>query len=74
MNQRGAFVGKTPEQAFFVRTSSTNRKASSDVAITLRVGFAPERPNEFVTYDFRYHESSMTTEIVPVSDAEAHLG
>jgi hypothetical protein len=74
LNQRGAFVGKSPDQAFFVRTSSTRRAASSDVAVTLRVGFAPERANDFITYDFRYHESSMTTEVVLVPDAEAHLG
>jgi len=76
LNQRDAFAGKTPDQAFFVRTSAARRPdaGNSDVAITLRVGFAPERANEFVTYDFRYHESSTTTEVVLVPDAEAHLG
>ena len=45
-----------------------------DVTITLRVGFAPRRPNEFLTYDFRYHALSLTTEVVPVREAERNLG
>ncbi len=82
LKQGGALVGKTPEQAFFVRTSALRRAGSApadgdvthDVAVTLRIGFAPERANAFVTYDFRYHERSMTTEIVLVRDAETRLG
>jgi hypothetical protein len=78
LKQREALAGKHPEQAFFVRTSAareTSRAgASRDVTITLRVGFAPQKPNEFLTYDFRYHSLSLTTEIVPVADAERHLG
>ncbi len=77
LKQADALVGKTPEQAFFVRTSAargTGSAAGGDVAITLRIGFAPERANEFVTYDFRYHERSTTTEVVLVPDAESHLG
>jgi hypothetical protein len=38
------------------------------------VGFAPERPNEFLTYDFRYREAAPTAEVVVVPDAERHLG
>ena len=72
LKQGDALAGKTPEQAFFVRTSARAARrgsatASGDVAITLRIGFAPERANEFVTYDFRYHERSMTTEVVLVA-------
>jgi hypothetical protein len=75
LKQGDALAGKTPEQAFYVRTSSARRAAADgDVAITLRIGFAPERANEFLTYDFRYHERSMTTEVVLVADAESHLG
>ncbi len=77
LKQADALAGKTPEQAFFVRTSAARKTGSAaerDVAITLRIGFAPERANEFITYDFRYHERSMTTEVVPVPDAESHLG
>ena len=47
---------------------------SRDVAIALRVGFAPRAPSEFLTYDFRYHAASLTTEVRPVRDAERHLG
>jgi len=77
LKQSGALAGRTPEQALFVRTSAARRSdsvAAGDVAITLRIGFAPERANEFLTYDFRYHERSMTTEVVHVPDAEAYLG
>jgi hypothetical protein len=73
LKQRGALAGAQPEQAFFVRTSATVR-ADTDVALTLRVGFAPEKPNDFLVYDFRYHGTTMTTEVVPVLDAERNLG
>ncbi len=56
------------------RRRSSRRDAERDVAITLRVGFAPRRPNEFLTYDFRYHALSLTTEVVLVREAERHLG
>ena len=73
LKHRGAFAGSKPEQAFFVRTSGRVHP-DNDVALTLRVGFAPDQPNEFLVYDFRYHGLSMTTEVVPVLDAERHLG
>jgi hypothetical protein len=73
LKQRGAFAGTTPEQAFYVRTSAA-REPAAGVAITLRVGFAPRTANEFLIYDFRYHATSLTTEVVPVRDAERHLG
>lgn len=78
LKQRDALAGATPEQSFFVRTSMAREArragAGSDVTITLRVGFAPRLANEFVTYDFRYHALSLTTEVVPVRDAERNLG
>jgi hypothetical protein len=78
LKQHGALVGANAEQAFFVRTSATRAPSRGDpdrdVTITLRVGFAPRTPTEFLTYDFRYHALSLTTEIVPVRDAERHLG
>lgn len=78
LQQRGAFAG-TPEQALFARASAPrlprpNDYDDYDVTITLRIGFAPQKPNEFLVYDFRYHERSMTTEVVPVLDAERNLG
>ena len=58
LKQEGALAGATVEQSFFVRTSAPAAlvAAEHDVALTLRIGFAPKRPNEFVTFDFRYHE------------------
>jgi hypothetical protein len=73
LQQRGALAGRTPEQGFFVRTTPP-RAGSNGVAITMRVGFAPERANEFLTYDFRFREPTMTTEVVPVPAAERRLG
>ena len=76
LKQHGAFAGATPEQAFFVRTSAALEPGGDahDVAISLRIGFAPRAPREFLTYDFRYHAASLTTEVRPVRDAERHLG
>jgi len=72
LQERAALAGSAPDQGFFVR--ATPRTDSSGVAITLRVGFAAERPNEFLTYDFRFREPTMTTEIVAVAGAERRLG
>jgi phage tail sheath protein FI len=78
LKQRDALAGASPEQAFFVRTSLAHEPISGgegrDVTVTLRVGFAPRIANEFLVYDFRYHALSLTTEVVPVRDAERHLG
>jgi phage tail sheath protein FI len=77
LKQRGALVGATPEQSFFVRTSAVRAPGTSrdrDVTVTLRIGFAPRTPNEFLTYDFRFHALSASTEVVPVRDAERQLG
>ncbi len=78
LKQRDALAGASPEQAFFVRTSLGHevlaRGDGRDVTVTLRVGFAPRVANEFLVYDFRYHALSLTTEVVPVRDAERHLG
>jgi hypothetical protein len=77
LKQRGALAGTTPEQAFYVRTSVAREPVANggrDVAITLRVGFAPRAAYELLIYDFRYHAASLTTEVVPVHDAERQLG
>ena len=71
LKQRGAFAGTSPEQAFFVRTGAAVEPGRD---VSLRIGFAPRTPNEFLTYDFRYHSASLTTEVRPVRDAERHLG
>jgi phage tail sheath protein FI len=76
LKQRGALAGTTPDQAFYVRTSASLEPASEarDVTVALRIGFAPRAPGEFVAYDFRYHASTLTTEVRPARDAERHLG
>jgi phage tail sheath protein FI len=76
LKQHGAFPGATADQAFFVRTSAAHDQGGDgrDVAIALRIGFAPRAPNEFLIYDFRYHAASLTTEVRHVRDAERHLG
>jgi phage tail sheath protein FI len=76
LKQRGALAGATPDQAFYVRTSVAPEPMGEgrDVAVALRVGFAPRAPSEFVAYDFSYHASSLTTEVRPARDAERHLG
>lgn len=77
LKQRSALAGQHPEQSFFVRAVASEPAPSAalgDVTVTLRVGFAPRRPNEFLIYDFRYHERAMRTEVVPVLDAERNLG
>jgi len=73
LKQHGAFAGTTPDQAFFVRTNAA-LEPGRDITISLRIGFAPRAPSEFLTYDFRYHAASLTTEVRPVRDAERHLG
>jgi phage tail sheath protein FI len=75
LKQRGALAGATPDQAFFVRTSASPETGRDGrETIVLRIGFAPRAPNEFVTYDFRFDASTLTTEVRPVRDAERHLG
>ena len=75
LKQHGALPGATADQAFFVRTSAAlDHGEAHDVRIALRVGFAARTPNEFLTYDFRYLASSLTTEVRRVRDAERHLG
>jgi hypothetical protein len=74
LKQRGALAGATPDQAFFVRTSAGLEPSARDVAIALRIGFAPRAPNEFLTYDFRYLAATLTTEVRPAREAERNLG
>jgi phage tail sheath protein FI len=78
LKQREALAGATPEQSFFVRTHwSRGRRRENDdgdVALTLRVGFAPRAPNEFLVYDFRFHALTLDVEVVAVRDAERYLG
>ena len=52
------------KRSSFARARRASRRRR-DVAIALRIGFAPRAPNEFLIYDFRYHASSLTTEVRP---------
>jgi phage tail sheath protein FI len=73
--ERGALVGNAAPQAFFVRSSPAPADdGHGDAAISLRVGLAPERPNEFLTYDFRYREAAAASDVIVVPDAVRHLG
>ena len=76
LKRRGAFAGATSDQGFFVSASAVREPAAGgrDVAVALRIGFAPRALGEFLTYDFRYHAASLTTEVRPVRDVERHLG
>ena len=73
LQQRHALAGRNAEQAFFVRTGAV-RPRGCDEAITLRIGFALQRPSEFLVFDIRYREQGMTTEVAPVLDADRYLG
>jgi phage tail sheath protein FI len=48
--QQGAFVGKTPSEAYFVKCDKdTTTAADIDAGIVnVRIGFAPVKPAEFV--------------------------
>ena len=76
IHQQGALAGKSSEQAFFARVTRSPRQALEDRhrPLTLRIGFALQKPNEFLVYEFRYDERNMSTQTVPVLDAEYHVG
>ncbi len=76
LKQRGALRGRDGRAGVFRphERCAANKGDGRDVTIALRIGFAPRAPNEFLTYDFRYHAASLTTEVRPVRDAERHLG
>jgi hypothetical protein len=71
LRQRGALVGATPEQAFLVRVRVS---ADDAMPLTLRVGFALQRPNEFLVYEFRYSSGATEVTSVPVLDADRYVG
>jgi phage tail sheath protein FI len=53
--RQGAFVGRTPKEAYFVKCDGeTTRQADLDAgALNVLVGFAPLKPAEFVVLKFR---------------------
>jgi hypothetical protein len=62
LHARGAFAGRRPEQAFFMRV--TRRRSGADAAVTLRFGFAPEEPGRFEVYEIDYAAGSARTRAV----------
>jgi phage tail sheath protein FI len=78
IHQQGALVGKTSEQAFFARArvagTPTTASSEASAALTLRIGFALQKANEFVVYEFRYDERGVSGHGVPVLDAERYVG
>lgn len=69
--ERGAFAGATPEQGFYVRVRAAG---SEETPLTLRVGFALHRPNEFLVHDFRYSTGATEVATAPVLDADRYVG
>jgi hypothetical protein len=71
LQRDGALPGTTPDEAFFVRAVAAADPASmaTDAAlpITLRVGIALQRPNEFLTYDLNYAPDGTQPQLVPRS-------
>ena len=58
LHGQGALVGRSPEEAFFVRTT----RASGAKPLVLKVGLALQRPSDFVVYEFRYREAAHAVE------------
>jgi Bacteriophage tail sheath protein len=71
--QRGAFQGRTPQEAFLVRCDRTTMTEDDLAQGTLRVviGFAPLEPAEFVIIEICKARRASATEIVGVSTGEA---
>lgn len=71
LQQKGALAGVSPEQAFDVRIRSTG---ADDTPLTLRVGFALQRPNELFVHEFRYSTGATEVTSTPVLDADRYVG
>ena len=61
----GALVGKTPEEAFFVKCDEeTNPQESMDMGYVVTViGIRPVLPAEFVVFKVGFHEEGVTVEV-----------
>jgi uncharacterized protein len=60
----GALMGRTPEEAFFVKCDEeTNPQASIDLGYVVTIiGIAPVKPAEFVVFRIRQHQSGPEVE------------
>lgn len=50
--QKGAFAGRSPEEAYYVRCDGTNNPPTSQAAgkLVVEIGVAPVRPAEFIVF------------------------
>lgn len=62
--RQGALMGRTPEDAFFVKCDSETNPASEIDAgvVTTLVGMAPVKPAEFIVFKVSQHASGATVE------------
>ena len=60
----GALMGRTPEEAFFVKCDTeTNPQSSIDLGyVVILIGIAPVKPAEFVVFRIRQHQSGPEVE------------
>jgi hypothetical protein len=73
LRERGALVGKTPEHAFVVR-SLFAPGADSESRNQLRVGFALQRPGEFLLYDIDLSSDECEVCAAPALEAQQLVG
>jgi len=66
VHRDGALVGKTPEEAFFVKCDAeTNPPESVDMGYVVTVvGLAPVKPAEFVVFKIGFHQQGAKVENV----------
>ncbi len=62
--RQGALMGRTPEEAFFVKCDAETNPASEIDAgvVTTLVGMAPVKPAEFIVFKVSQHASGATVE------------
>lgn len=69
LHAQGALPGERPEQAFFVRVGPGLQ--ADETALVLRVGFALEKPSEFLIYDIiQRADGSNARALPPLSAAQ----
>lgn len=69
---RGAFAGRRPEQAFFVKLQAAVQGEQRE--LVMRVGLALERPSEFLEYDIVHETSFSHARPVPPQSAAQLAG
>jgi hypothetical protein len=69
---RGAFAGRRPEQAFFVKLQAAVQ--GDERELVLRVGLALDRPSEFLEYDIVHGTGCSVARPAPPQDAAQLAG